>query len=88
MADIEALKETEGLLSYIECRDNGEVIDAEGRESLELPVITTSFIQLGEMLGQKLGNETLVEVCIKDVGLSARFLRDGEKLVGIEYAEA
>lgn len=88
MADIESLKETEGLLSYIECSDSGEVIEAEGKENLELPVITTSFIQLGEMLGQHLGNESLVEVSIKDVSLNARFLRNGEKLIGVEYVEA
>lgn len=88
MSDSESLKKTEGLLSYVECTDSGDLLDALGKENLELSTITASLVQLGEMVGKHLGNERLLDVYVRDVRLNARFKRDADRLIGLEYVDA
>ncbi len=73
-----------GLLHYVECDNLGRVLARAGGEHDELPTITNSFLQLGQMLGKSLGLEDCDEVMIVQPDREAFFTVNNGRHIGLE----
>jgi hypothetical protein len=78
-------KDISGLISGVECDASGTVLKAEGAAHSELPTITNSFMQLGNMLGKAVGAAACEEVLIEADDKSALFVLHNGKHIGLEF---
>lgn len=83
---LQSWREAPGLLNYVECDHQGRVHHKQGGEHEELPTITNSFMQLGQMLGKSLGLADCDEVLIEQSDRQAFFAFAEERHVGMEIS--
>ena len=83
-AGAQSCRDLPGIVSYVECDHLGRVHHKQGAEHDELPTITNSFIQLGQMLGKSLGLADCDEVLIEQPDRQAFFAFSGDRHVGLE----
>ncbi|MGF1452411.1 MAG: hypothetical protein ACFB21_10105 [Opitutales bacterium] len=83
-AGVQSWRELPGLLHYVECDHLGRVHHKQGAEHDELPTITNSFLQLGQMLGKSLGLSDCDEVLIEQPDRQAFFASMEDRNVGLE----
>jgi len=76
-----------GMISYVECDAQGEILDGDGEENPELPMITNSFIEIGQAIGESLGLAGMVDVMVAGPDLRALFIPTAKKNIGVEYLE-
>ncbi|MDP0500486.1 MAG: hypothetical protein Q7P63_10335 [Verrucomicrobiota bacterium JB022] len=76
-----------GMISYVECDAQGEILAGDGQENDELPMITNSFIEIGQAIGQSLGLKGLVDVMVAGPDHRALFVPGNKKNIGVEYLE-
>lgn len=81
----ESWRELPGLSHYVECDDQGRVLYKQGAEHEELPMITNSFIQLGDMLGKSMGLGEVDEVLVNMEDQRAFFSTHEDRHIGLQY---
>lgn len=83
----EEWRQAPGMLSYVECSPTGEVLEADGQPNPELPLITTSFVEIGQAIGQSLGLGGVVDILVAGADHRALFIPSSNKHIGVEYLE-
>lgn len=83
----EEWRQAPGMLSYVECGPTGEVILTDGQPHDELPMITTSFLEIGQEIGKSLGLGGVVDILVASPDHRALFIPSSHKHIGVEYLE-
>ncbi len=83
-AGLEQLRTLEGLISLSESNEKGKVLNHVGEPHEELPTVTSSFMELGQMLGQSLGLAHCDEVLVNMPDRQAFFTILNGRIVGLE----
>lgn len=79
------MKTVDGLISYVEADEGGEIMDMAGEENEELGTIANSFVELGTMIGEAMNLGQFEQILVIGKSKNSCFVRKGESHFGVEY---